>query len=142
MVRWAGRFLLSVPLAVGLLFMSKASSGFEPPREKFAEDRPAPVPFDADRAMGYLKALCQIGPRLSGSEGMKKQQELLEKHFEKLGGKVEWQKFTARQRSQRAQVAMANLVVRWHPERLRRVILCSHYDTRPIADQELDPRKW
>src|SRR5207253_9672 len=24
----------------------------------------------------------------------------------------------------------------------RRVILCSHYDTRPIADQEPDERKW
>ena len=31
---------------------------------------------------------------------------------------------------------MANLIVSWYPERTRRVILCSHYDTRPIADQE------
>jgi len=37
---------------------------------------------------------------------------------------------------------MANLIASWHPERLRRVILCSHYDTRPIADQEPDPRQW
>src|SRR5207302_3601787 len=28
------------------------------------------------------------------------------------------------------------------PENKRRVILCSHYDTRPIADQEPDERKW
>src|SRR5262249_62095463 len=60
----------------------------------------------------------------------------------KLGGKVERQKFPARRRSQGGQVAMANLIVRWHPERQRRIILCSHYDTRPIADQEPDPRKW
>jgi glutaminyl-peptide cyclotransferase len=37
---------------------------------------------------------------------------------------------------------MANLIVSWHPERKRRVILCSHYDTRPIADQERDRRRW
>src|SRR5438105_15250735 len=37
---------------------------------------------------------------------------------------------------------MANLIVRWHPERQRRIILCSHYDTRPLADQEPDERKW
>src|SRR5262245_5343486 len=37
---------------------------------------------------------------------------------------------------------MANLIVSWYPERERRVILCSHYDTRPIADQEPDRRKW
>ncbi|HKB42138.1 MAG TPA: M28 family peptidase, partial [Gemmataceae bacterium] len=79
---------------------------------------------------------------ISGSDGMTKQQEMLAKHFTKLGGKVERQQFTARQRSQRGQVAMANLIVRWHPERQRRIILCSHYDTRPIADQEPDERKW
>ncbi len=37
---------------------------------------------------------------------------------------------------------MTNLIVSFFPDRERRVILCSHYDTRPIADQEPDPRKW
>jgi Zn-dependent M28 family amino/carboxypeptidase len=37
---------------------------------------------------------------------------------------------------------MANLVVSWFPERQRRVIICSHYDTRPIADQESNVRNW
>ena len=37
---------------------------------------------------------------------------------------------------------MANLIARWNPEAARRVILCSHYDTRPIADQEPDRKKW
>jgi len=143
MARCAGRLVLLFSfLLVGLTMMSGVTPAGDGPREKFAEDRPAPAPFDAKRAMGYLDAVCKIGPRISGSDGMKKQQELLEKHFTKLGGKVEWQKFTARQRSQRGQVAMANLIVRWHPERQRRIIFCSHYDTRPIADQEPDERKW
>ena len=37
---------------------------------------------------------------------------------------------------------MANLIVSWHPDKTRRVILCSHYDTRPIADQEPNRRRW
>jgi glutaminyl-peptide cyclotransferase len=37
---------------------------------------------------------------------------------------------------------MCNLIVSWKPDLKRRVILCSHYDTRPIADQERDQRKW
>jgi Zn-dependent M28 family amino/carboxypeptidase len=32
--------------------------------------------------------------------------------------------------------------VSWQPERQRRVILCAHYDTRPIADQEPQQKKW
>ena len=37
---------------------------------------------------------------------------------------------------------MANMIVSLHPDRERRVILCSHYDTRPIADQEDDRRNY
>jgi hypothetical protein len=114
-------------------------------RTAFAADRtPAarPVQLDGKRAMGYLKEVCAIGPRMSGTSGMRRQQELLRKHFEKLGAKVGVQEFTAKQVSRQEPVEMANLIVSWHPERKRRVILCSHYDTRPIADQEPDPRKW
>ncbi len=112
----------------------------------FASDRvPAdPAPFDADRAMGYLTKLCDIGPRMSGTEGMTKQQEMLTKHFTDLGAKVQLQKFTAQQASQKGKppVEMANLIVTWNPDAERRVILCSHYDTRPIADQEENSRRW
>src|SRR5262249_10864845 len=93
------------------------------------------------RAMGYLEALCKIGTRISGSDGMKKQQELLEKHFKEHGGTVAWQKFTATQRSERKPVEMANLVVSWNADRPRRVLLCSHYDTRPQAAREREAGK-
>ncbi len=151
MPRLAGSLTVLVLAAVvGWLFIFRPWDGnAEQPgkrdRDVFASDRDGggePVAFDAKRAMGYLEAVCKIGPRMSGTEGMKKQQELLEKHFKDLGGKVEYQRFTARQRSVRNPVEMANLIVSWQPEIARRVIICSHYDTRPIADQEPDPRKW
>src|SRR5262249_44217796 len=107
-----------------------------------AMSKPSERTFDAKRAMGYLEQICKIGTRISGTEGMTKQQELLRKHFEAHGGKVSLQKFTARQQSRREPAEMANPIVSRHTERERRVILCSHYDTRPIADQEPDPRKW
>ena len=108
---------------------------------EFATDRPGAIPFEAKRAMEYLKEICKIGTRISGSDGMKKQQELMEKHFEKLGATVTYQKFSATQRGRKA-IDMQNMIVSWHPDRERRVILCSHYDTRPIPHEELDRRKW
>ncbi len=99
------------------------------------------APFDGKRAMGYLKAICDIGPRMSGTEGMRQQQELLKKHFEALGLKVKMQPFEGKQTT-KAAVDMSNMIVSFAPEKTRRVILCSHYDTRPIADQEEDQRKW
>jgi len=112
----------------------------ERPRDEFAADRG--TEFDSARALKYLGAVCKIGARISGSGGMKRQQELLRKHFEGLGGEVSLQPFTVRQKSRREQTEMANLIVSWFPDRKQRVILCSHYDTRPIADQEPDPRRW
>jgi hypothetical protein len=130
----------------------EADSTDEPkrPRTQFAQDRvpaePAPdakaIDFDGKRAMGYLELICSIGPRMSGTRGMKRQQEVIDKHFRDLGLPVELQSFTVKQNSQREPVSMSNMIVRIHPDRKRRVILCSHYDTRPIADQEPDPRKW
>src|SRR5262245_9987572 len=34
----------------------------------------ADIPFNGDRAYGYLKEICAIGPRVSGTEGMLRQQ--------------------------------------------------------------------
>jgi hypothetical protein len=121
------------------------SPGEDQERTTFAIDRGGAtkaVLFDAKRALGYLEDVCKIGPRISGTAGMKQQQELVQKHFEKLGGKVYFQRFTATQQSQPKPVEMANLVVSWHPDRKRRVLLCSHYDTRPVADEEQDRRRW
>ena len=122
------------------------ADGQEKQRVPFAIDRAPPevveVPFDGKRAIGYLEAVCALGPRMSGTPSMQKQQELIRKHFEKLGAKVQAQDFTAKQVSQKKSVAMTNLIVSFHPESKRRIILCSHYDTRPIADQESDQRRW
>jgi len=112
-------------------------------KSEFASDRAGkekPIPFDAQRAFGYLEKICALGPRISGSEGMARQQEMLQKHFEAHGATVELQRFTARQRSRKEPVAMANLIASWHPDRPRRIMLCAHYDTRPRADQEPKPR--
>src|ERR1700693_5344310 len=95
--RWG--FIASVLLVVSLAAVggfAMFQPGSKKPAEGFAADRPGavkPAPFDAKRAMGYLEALCKIGTRMSGTEGMKKQQEMLEKHFTDLGGKVTYQRF-------------------------------------------------
>jgi glutaminyl-peptide cyclotransferase len=98
--------------------------------------------FDGDRALAYLSSVCELGSRVSGSDGMAKQQELLQKHFEKHGAKVTLQKFDGKQPSRDKAVPMANLIASWHPDRKTRVIICGHYDTRPIADQETNVRDW
>jgi glutaminyl-peptide cyclotransferase len=102
---------------------------------------PSTNPINAARAMGYLEAICAIGPRVSGSRGMIEQQKLITDHFKKLGMEVEVQRFQAAHPQNRSRrVKMANLVVRWRPEAIQRVLFCAHYDTRPFPDQDRDPQ--
>ncbi|MBN1395559.1 MAG: M28 family peptidase [Pirellulales bacterium] len=95
------------------------------------------IPFNGQRAYGYLKQLCEIGPRPSGSPGMAKQQKLLTEHFKQHGGQVELQRFRVRDPRDGQWVPMANVIVRWRPEAKDRILLCAHYDTLPFP--MLDP---
>ena len=102
------------------------------------------LPIDGRLCMKMLKSVVGIGPRYSGSEGMVKQQEILEEYFSKLGAEVSYQRFKARNPLSRQgveTVEMANMIVRWHPKRARRILLCAHYDTRPFPDNDPDPSK-
>ncbi len=97
--------------------------------------------FDGKAAFETLKEVCAIGPRVSGSPGMRQQQELLKSHFESLGGQVYLQKFNVRHPENGNLVELANLGVRFHPERKQRLLVCCHYDTRPFPDQDkVNPR--
>jgi glutaminyl-peptide cyclotransferase len=100
------------------------------------------VKFDETRALKYVKQLCDIGPRISESEGMKKQQELIEKHFKDLGATVARQEFKGKQLSRQTPTEMVNLIISWNPEKTRRILISTHYDTRPIADQEKNRNNW
>ena len=102
------------------------------------------LPRDGRLCMEMLNEVVRIGPRWSGSVGMLKQQQILDKHFSNLGGKVEYQRFRARNPISKQGVEtvdMANMIIRWHPQRTRRILLCAHYDTRPFPDNDPDPGK-
>jgi glutaminyl-peptide cyclotransferase len=101
----------------------------------------APPPFNSQRAFDYLLAICDLGPRPSGSRGMAQMQQIVTGHCEKFGAQVERQTFMARHPNDGSPVEMTNLIVRWNPEQKERVLLCAHYDTRPFPDQDpVNPR--
>jgi hypothetical protein len=108
-----------------------------------AKDQPAgerAAEFDASRAFGYLTKICDIGTRISGSEGMEKQQQLILEHFTKLKAPVKFQSFDAPHPLSGKPVRMNNIIVSWDPQATERVLLACHYDTRPHADRDPDPQ--
>jgi glutaminyl-peptide cyclotransferase len=100
-----------------------------------------PADFSGERAMEHLEAVCQVGPRPSGSEAMQRQRALLAEHFRAAGGAVSGQAFRIRDRRTGSPVHIENLLISWHPDRQERVLLAAHYDTRPYPDRDpFDPR--
>lgn len=125
--RRAARYVLLAIVALGLKNVSRAVA-----QELTLEN----IPFNGARAHQYLEQLCAIGPRVTGTDGMQRQQALLKKHFEDLGAKVTLQQFRDKQGGVGARTDMANLIVEWHPESAERILLCAHYDTRPFPDRD------
>ena len=97
--------------------------------------------FDQNFAFDCLEKVCAIGPRYSSSVGMGKQQQFLQELFAQNGGQVYFQSFLARHPQTHTNVELKNMLVRWHPERDKRLLICCHYDTRPYPDRDpVNPR--
>ena len=123
------RIPLKPIVAVVLLLPWAAACGAEPAR------------FSGPRAMQHLEAICDLGPRPSGSAAMTKQRALLVEHFRKAGARVAGQAFQIRDRQTGKPVHMENLVVEWHPDRAERILIGAHFDTRPFPDRDpVDPK--
>ena len=106
-----------------------------------ASDVAPPERYDADRAMGYLRRLCEFGPRPTGSEAMTAQRDYLAAFFRRGGGEVREQRFEIRHPRTGDPVPVVNLIASWGVDRPNRYLLCAHYDTRPYPDQDRnDPR--
>ena len=95
-----------------------------------------PGSYQPSRAIGYLRQLCELGPRPTGSDAMARQRELLTKHFETLGGAVEPQTAAMRHPLTGQNMSLINLIARWNVNAPRRWLLCAHYDTRPYPDRD------
>ncbi len=97
--------------------------------------------FSGARAFAHLEAICELGPRPSGSAAMDRQRAVLAAHFRKAGATVSGQAFQIRDRRTGRPVHVENLIVTWHPNRADRVLIGAHYDTRPFPDRDpIDPR--
>src|SRR5580658_9112813 len=85
---WQSLFLWSSVAVSAVALAALAAYQFAPQLWAAADGghsgRLKDIPFDGQRAYDYLKQLCDLGPRPSGSKAMTAQQELLEKHFKQF----------------------------------------------------------
>jgi glutaminyl-peptide cyclotransferase len=128
--RRAGSVLRVRLLAVALTVVA---AGLMP---KTADAQNVNINWDSRRAFEYLQKICEIGPRVSGTDGMLKQRTLIIDHFRQFGCEIRAQEFDAAHPQTGAPVRMMNLVISFDPTAKERVVLACHYDTRPFPDND------
>ena len=137
-LRLVGAAILVVAIGLGTVMM------LLPGLRTTMADAPAkvtPAKIDGDRAFGYLKAVCNVGPHPAGSAANGRVRAMVAEHFRKQGGKVREQPFSGTDPLTNAPVAMVNLIGSWFPDREERVVLGAHYDSRPFPDEDPDPAR-
>jgi glutaminyl-peptide cyclotransferase len=92
-----------------------------------------PPAFDSARAWEHLRQMVAIGPRPSGSAGIRLTRTYITRQLSSYGLTVEEQPFTAD--TPLGKVDMLNLSVKLPGRRTDRILLTGHYDTKLLRDQ-------
>jgi hypothetical protein len=99
--------------------------------------------FDGERAYQYLVKQVDFGPRNPGSKGHGEALEYLVDEFSKVADRVNTQKFSIPNPESRIpnhdSLLLTNIIASFDLDKGKRILLSTHWDTRPWADQDPDP---
>ena len=96
--------------------------------------------FNGVKAFDYLTAQCEFGPRTPGSAAHEKCLDYLVGALKLSADQVLTQRFMFSFGSPKQSAAAANVIARFQPAKENRLLLCAHWDSRPWADNDPDPK--
>ena len=96
--------------------------------------------FSADSAYQFVAGLCDFGPRVPGTDAQKACAKWLKNQLLRYGADVKLQEgeMTAYNGTK---LPIINIIGSFNPDAKMRVLLMSHWDSRPFADNDPDPAK-
>lgn len=94
--------------------------------------------FCADSAYTYIARQCSFGPRTMNSKAHEECGRWIAEKFRSLGYGVEEQKADLKGYDGTV-LKSTNIIAKYRPELPNRILLCSHWDSRPWADNDPDP---
>jgi len=129
-------------LTVTIMLFLAACNGKENPKEPVEEVKEKPVhakviapPVNADSAFLFVKQQVDFGPRIPGSKAHAECAAWLETKLRSYIPEVIMQKGIATTFDNR-KYDVKNIIASYNPEQKQRILLCTHWDTRPFADRD------
>lgn len=119
---------------------SKSQDAPAPVVEKVESLQPKIGPsIDQNYAWSVILAYEKLGPKVPGTEAHKKAHDWLVKELKDIGLTVHEQNGTAKTWDGKT-IPVLNVIAQINPEAKTRYLLSAHWDNRPWADQETDPK--
>ena len=95
--------------------------------------------FDGNKAFSDLKAQCDFGPRPPNTAAHDKCGDYIAATLKPLADVVSQQRFIYPAEGRK--LDLRNVIAYFNPRATEYVLLCAHWDTRPMADEEIDEAK-
>jgi hypothetical protein len=121
----AGAAALAVAAAVGVAVLLLRGRGPERPR------------FDGAAALALVEKQVTFGPRVPNSEGHAQLLRFLQEHLKPRADSLAVEEFQ-HVVLQGDTLRMANVIASFRPQAASRVMLATHWDTRPVAEKDAD----
>ncbi len=93
--------------------------------------------FNVDSAFEFIKRQCEFGPRIMNSEAHDKCGDFLAETFKKYGAQV-YEQTADLKLYDGTTIKNRNIIAAFNPESTNRMIVASHWDSRPWADHDAD----
>ena len=121
---------------VALAFLAACGGEKEQKQTAEAPKKIVNVPaFNADSAYYFVQKQVDFGPRIPNTPAHKKTSDYFVSQFKKYGATVITQEFTALSFDNQS-LRLKNIIASFGPDKKKRILLASHWDTRPFADKD------
>ena len=97
------------------------------------------IQFDEDSAFNWLEKQCEFGPRNPGSKGYFDCKDFLIQNLNGYSDTVFIQNFTYTELRENNTYDLSNIITEFITDSEKHILLGAHWDTRPWADQDLNP---
>lgn len=132
--RGSVRAILSVALAASMLLSCTTKDSSEQTTEQSTPMAAAPA-FNADSAYAFVEKQVAFGPRVPNTKAHEQTGDYLVATLKKFGFAVTEQKFVATTYDGK-KLNARNIIGSYQPQSAKRIMLASHWDSRPFADED------
>jgi hypothetical protein len=132
-------YLIVFPFSVFLFSCSNESTTTAPTENpvKTVEVKKVPTPeFNADSAYQFIKAQVDFGPRVPGTKAHAACADYLSSKLKSYGFEVMIPSGQTVKTYDQKQFILKNIIASFKPELQKRILICSHWDTRHISESD------